>query len=91
MESSSTKLTQKGYQKYVVLRACDLVYSLGVIHHSPYPERIIDQIRKHYVYKGSILKIMAYHRYPWKVFRMLLQKKGRFWELDEVIVNFTFH
>lgn len=43
----------------------DLVYSFGVIHHSPNPKLIIDQIKK-YIDKSSILKIMLYAKNSWK-------------------------
>jgi hypothetical protein len=58
-----------------------------VIHHSPHPERIIEQIRQHYVHQDSTLKIMVYHRYSWKVLWMLLQEKLQFWKLDEIIAK----
>jgi SAM-dependent methyltransferase len=73
--------------EYVPPQAYDLVYSFGVIHHSPHPERIIEQIRQHYVHQDSTLKIMVYHRYSWKVLWMLLQEKLQFWKLDEIIAK----
>ncbi|GIU81111.1 MAG: class I SAM-dependent methyltransferase [Acidobacteria bacterium] len=73
--------------EYLAPQAFDLVYSFGVIHHSPHPEKIIEQIRQNYVRKGSILKIMVYHRYSWKVLWMLFQEKGKFWKLDEIIAK----
>lgn len=66
----------------------DLVYSFGVIHHSPHPERIVEQIRRHYTKPGSTVKIMVYHRYSWKVLWILLAYGyGSFWKLDEVIAR----
>ena len=43
----------------------DLVYSFGVIHHSPNPNLIIDQIYK-YMDDSTILKIMLYAKNSWK-------------------------
>lgn len=65
----------------------DLVYSFGVIHHSPHPEKIIQQIYENFVQSGTTLKIMVYYRYSWKVLWMLLQEKGRFWKLDDIIAK----
>lgn len=65
----------------------DLVYSFGVVHHSPNPAAIIQQVRDNFVSPGSTLKLMVYYRYSWKVLWMLLQEKGRFWKLDEIIAK----
>jgi SAM-dependent methyltransferase len=43
----------------------DLIYSFGVIHHSPHPEKIISEIKK-YMNGDSILKIMLYAKDSWK-------------------------
>ena len=43
----------------------DLIYSFGVIHHTPNPEKIISEI-KNYMSKTSILKIMLYAKNSWK-------------------------
>src|SRR5260370_20603503 len=65
----------------------DLVYSFGVIHHTPHPDRVLEQIRN-YVRPGSIVKIMVYHRYSWKVFWILMTYvKGRFWRLAEMVAR----
>ncbi len=65
----------------------DLVYSFGVIHHSPNPRRILKQIADNFVHQDSRLKVMVYHRRSWKVLSMLLRERGRFWELGEIIAK----
>lgn len=65
----------------------DLVYSFGVIHHTPHPERVIEQIRR-FVRPGSTVKVMVYNRYSWKVLWILLTYgKGQFWRLDELVAQ----
>lgn len=70
---------------FVPVEPYDLIYSFGVIHHTPHPERVIEQMR-YYVHEGSMVKIMVYHRYAWKVLCILLTYgKGQFWRLPELI------
>ncbi|MBE3086117.1 MAG: class I SAM-dependent methyltransferase [Bacteroidetes bacterium] len=65
----------------------DLVYSFGVIHHTPHPPLVIEQIKK-YIDGESTVKIMVYHRNSWKVFWILMTYgKGAFWKLDEMIAR----
>ena len=43
----------------------DLVYSWGVIHHTPYPEKILKQVNQ-YLAPGGVIKIMVYATNSWK-------------------------
>ena len=65
----------------------DLVYSFGVIHHSPHPERILEQVRR-YLKPGGTLKLMVYNRRSWKVFWLVLRYgRGNFRRLNELIAE----
>jgi len=65
----------------------DLIYSFGVLHHTPNPERAFEQLRR-YGRPGTTVKVMVYNRYSWKVLDILLSEgKGKFWRLDEVVAR----
>ena len=80
----------------------DLVYSFGVIHHSPRPRRIVEHLRG-YMTEQSELRVMLYARDSHKVMS-ILEEEGRpdLARMDEVIarrseaqagcpVTYTYH
>ncbi len=65
----------------------DLVYSFGVLHHTPHPERAIEQIRR-FMRPGGTFKLMVYHRTSWKVLHILMTYgRGRVWRLNELVAR----
>lgn len=73
--------------KIVPIETYDLIWSFGVIHHSPDPSKIIRNIKK-YMGPDSELRLMVYNKFSWKVFWIiLLYGKGAFWKADKLIAQ----
>ncbi len=67
----------------------DLVYSFGVLHHTPHPSNAIGEIRR-YMGPESVLKMMVYHRYSYKVLWILMRYGGgAFRKLDELVARYS--
>lgn len=64
----------------------DLIYSFGVLHHTPNPDKALAEIRK-YAKPGTVLKLMMYYRFSWKVFWILAQKGFPFWKTEELVAR----
>jgi SAM-dependent methyltransferase len=84
VEADAERLTE-----FVTPEPYDLVWSFGVLHHTPHPDRAIDQIRN-FVRPGSTIKLMMYYTYSWKVFWAILRYgQGRFWDWRRIIATYS--
>lgn len=58
-------------ENVVPLEPYDLVYSFGVLHHTPHPGSVLQQAHRYLAWNGS-LKVMVYNRHSWKVLLLAL-------------------
>jgi len=65
LEGTFYKVEGEDISSVVPVEHYDLVYSFGVIHHTPNPEKLLSEIKK-YMNEDSLLRIMLYARDSWK-------------------------
>jgi SAM-dependent methyltransferase len=75
--------------KFVPVEPYDLIYSFGVIHHTPHPEKVFEEIKK-YCKPDTEIRVMLYSKWSWKVFWIIFKYgKGAFWRADELIRTYS--
>lgn len=67
----------------------DLIYSFGVIHHTPNPENVYSKICR-FLNEGGECRLMVYHKMSWKVLEILFKSKNYFFEdIDKSIAKYS--
>jgi len=71
----------------------DLVYSFGVLHHTPDPDAALRALRP-YLAPGGTLKLMVYHRRSWKTLSILAraawkQGPGVVRDADRIVARYS--
>jgi ubiquinone/menaquinone biosynthesis C-methylase UbiE len=67
----------------------DLIFSFGVIHHTPHPEKVLEELKAYLAREGE-LKIMVYHRRSWKTLWILFKYGGlKFCRFSKLIATFS--
>lgn len=70
---------------FLPLEIYDLIYSFGVIHHTPNPERVLEELKK-YCGPETEIRLMLYTKWSWKVFWILLKYgRGAFWRVGDLV------
>lgn len=59
----------------------DLIYSFGVLHHSPNPKTIVEQMSK-YINPGGEIRIMLYSFVSYKIFQLMYETKN--WNISSM-------
>jgi SAM-dependent methyltransferase len=71
---------------YLEPRPYDLIYSFGVLHHTPNPLSAFSEVKK-YMNESSIFKLMVYHKGAFKVFQILEDYNFDYAEADKLIAK----
>lgn len=77
LEATFYSVNAEELSKVVPLEEYDLIYSFGVIHHTPNPEKVFNEIKK-YMNNNTIVKIMMYSKYSWKTIGFFLKNGYKF-------------
>lgn len=73
----------------VPVESYDLIWSFGVIHHSPQPRAIIDQMKK-YMGPHTVLKLMVYSKISMKLFWVMnYTRSWDFAHMDELVAHYS--
>lgn len=71
----------------VPVETFDLIYSFGVLHHTPNPARAYDQL-KLYMGPNSVAKLMVYHRRSTKTAALMIRHGfPKFWQVDKAVAK----
>ncbi|MCS7207303.1 MAG: class I SAM-dependent methyltransferase [Dehalococcoidia bacterium] len=74
---------------FVPVEPYDLIYSFGVIHHTPHPERVIEEIKK-YCAPHTEVRVMLYAKWSWKVFWIVMKYgRGAFWRTRQLVRRYS--
>ena len=87
-------LTARFYQgnaeqlaQIVPIEQYDLIYSFGVIHHTPSPYRVIEHIKR-FMGPHSELRMMMYSKWCWKTAWIVLRYgHGQFWKAAQLVAE----
>lgn len=75
--------------KTVPAKKYDLIFSFGVIHHTPHPEKVLEELQQ-FLAPNGILKVMVYYRFSWKVFWIVMKYgKCQFWKTAKLVAKYS--
>ncbi len=72
----------------VLSETFDMVYTFGCIHHTPNPQRAIEQIYAR-LKPGGELKMMVYAKYSYKMFAIMHEYGWNFGQVDNKVAQYS--
>ena len=70
---------------YLPERKFDLIYSWGVIYHTPTPKNVFNQLQS-YCHKDTELRIMLYAKWSARaIFKLIFNGHGKWWKFHDII------
>ncbi|MDO8526987.1 MAG: class I SAM-dependent methyltransferase [Deltaproteobacteria bacterium] len=75
--------------QYLKPQTFDLIYSFGVLHHTPNPSAAIANLRQ-YMTPETELRIMLYARWSWKSLAIVMQHGGKYgWSAEKCVPKYS--
>lgn len=86
LKASVIEANAEQLSKFVNPEPYDLVYSFGVLHHTPNPINAFREVKK-FMNKDSEFRMMVYHKGAFKVFQILEDYDFNYSKADELIAK----
>ena len=75
--------------RIIPIQHFDLVYAFGVLHHTPNPYLVVEQIRR-YMHSESELRLTMHSKWSWNTAAIVLRYgKGRFWKAADLVAEYS--
>ncbi|MBI2010698.1 MAG: methyltransferase domain-containing protein [Candidatus Colwellbacteria bacterium] len=89
LDATLVEANAETLSKAIPPRPYDLVYSWGVIHHTPNPGDALEEFRK-YCGRETEVRVMVYAKWSWKVLWIIVKfGKGMFWKWRKLVGEYS--
>ena len=89
LDATLVEANAEALSKTIPPQPYDLVYSWGVIHHTPNPGNALEEFRK-YCRRETEVRVMVYAKWSWKVLWIIVKfGKGMFWKWRKLVGEYS--